>query len=324
MISFVMKMPTFANIYDSTGMSRREQHNVLKLLLGALLLLIGTYPVGSQAETLLVGISPAVPSPYIQQEPEPERPGFRKKHKAEEKPKLPGRVQVWSDAVALLGKQAGLTLESDLPQSQLLFERKLANGEYDFAYISPMQFISAREIPGYTAIAKRKAEPLRSVIVVKKFSEFKTFAMLRDLKIAFSHPLDYTGSIMPRDSLQRANFAVQKSFLPDQQQVLNAVLENQVDAGAIGSETWEAADPELKRNLRIIWDSPGYTPFAMVAHPRLPFYSTTRMQRALVGMIKHDDAKKLLELMHVRNGFESAVDTDWHDAQNIDLDKLNQ
>ena len=325
----MMKMPTFAPVHDFTILSPSSQPRKRYVLLSAIFLLISAHSVPALAETgkLVVGISPAVPAPYLHQEAEPETPGFRKKHKPEaspSKPRLPGRVQVWSDAVTHLGEKSGLAMDADLPQSQLVFERKLANGLYDFAYISPMQFISAREFPGYTAIAKRKAEPLRSAIVVKKFSPFKTFAELRDLRVGFSHPLDYTGSIIPRDSLQRANFSVQGSFLPDQQQVLNAVLTGKIDAGAIGSETWDATGPEYSQNLRIIWDSPGYTPFAFVAHPRLPFYSTTKMQRALVGMIKHEDGQALLEFMHVRNGFESATNSDWHDAQNIDLDKLNQ
>lgn len=325
----MMKMPTFAPVHDSRMLPSPSQPRKRHILLNVILLLTGLHSSPTLAENgkLLVGISPAVPAPFMHQEPVQETPGFRKKHKPEEtpnRPKLPGRVQVWSDAVAHLGEKAGLDMEADLPQSQLVFERKLANGQYDFAYISPMQFISAREFPGYTAIAKRKAEPLRSVIVVKKFSPFKTFAELRDLKIGFSHPLDYTGSIIPRDSLQRANFSVQGSFLPNQQQVLNAVLTGKIDAGAVGSEAWDATGPEFSQSLRVIWDSPGYTPFAFVAHPRLPFYSTTKMQRALVGMIKHEDGQALLEFMHVRNGFESATNSDWHDAQNIDLDKLNQ
>lgn len=325
----MMKMPTFAPVHDFTMLTLPDQHRKPKILPTLILLLAGVLTEAAQAEndTLLVGISPAVPAPYVRQEPIPETPGFRKKHKTEDAantPRLPGRVQVWSDAVDHLSKKSGLAMDADLPQSQLVFERKLANGQYDFAYISPMQFISAREFPGYTAIAKRKAEPLRSVIVVKKFSPFKTFAELRDLRIGFSHPLDYTGSIIPRDSLQRANFSVQGSFLPDQQQVLNAVLTSKIDAGAVGSETWDATGPEFSQNLRIIWDSPGYTPFAFVAHPRLPFYSNTKLQRALVGMIKHEDGQALLEFMHVHNGFESATNSDWHDAQNIDLDKLNQ
>lgn len=324
-------MSSFAVVHGAFTHSAQNRFKAFfgKTWLGLALVLSCLLAVPARAETdkLLVGIAPAVPSPYIRQDQPQEMPGFRKKNKVDDTGtlrKAPGKVHIWSEAVKYLGAKSGLPLEVDLPQSQLVFERKLAHGLYDFAYITPLQFVSFRDFPGYTAIAKRKAEPLRSVVLVKKFSEFKTFAELRDLNIGFSHPLDYTGSIIPRDSLQRANFPVQGSFFPGPKDVLRAVLDGRVDAGAVGSEIWDAAGPEITHNMRVIWDSPGYTPFAMVAHPRLPFHSTIKMQRALVGMIKHDDGAALLDFMQVRNGFESATDGDWHDAKNIDLTRLNQ
>jgi phosphonate transport system substrate-binding protein len=277
---------------------------------------------------LIIGIAPAIPEPYLIEEPEPELQKFQKRRElpssAPSTLQLPTKMQAWTEASQHLARLSGLPLAIELPKTQLVFERKLAKGLYDFAYVTPMQLINFGRFPGYTVLAKRKAQPLRSVIVVKKFSDYKTFALLRDKSVAMGNPLDYGGSIIPRDALKRANFAIRPVFFASQDKALDALFADQAEAAAIGSDTYDATPSEIKGQLRVVWDSPGYTPYAFVVHPRIDSYSNLRLQRALVAMIKHVEARQLLDYIHVRNGFEAATDADWHDARNIDLEEMNR
>ncbi len=286
-------------------------------------------PLGlAQPGALLIGVTPELPDPYVVQAPEPELNKFQKRKDTKEADAtlrtLPSKQQVWQEAVALLAKQSGLKLKLELPKSQLEFERKLAKGDYDFAYISPLQLVNFGQFPGYTAIAKRKAEPLRTVVLVKKFSDYSTFALMRDKPIAMGHPLDYASSVITRDALMRANFNIQPVFFANDQQAIQALFKDQAEGVAISGSTYDAASGELKGRTRVVWDSPGYTPWAFVVHPRIDSYTNLRMQRTLVAMIKYPQTTEMLNYMQVSNGFEAATDADWHDARNINIEALNQ
>jgi phosphonate transport system substrate-binding protein len=124
--------------------------------------------------------------------------------------------------------------------------------------------------------------------------------------------------------LQRANFSIQPVYFSTQQKALDALFSDKAEAAALSDDTYNAAPAEIKGKLRVVWDSPGYTPYAFVVHPRIDSYSNLRVQRALVAMTKHPEGQRLLNFIHVKNGFETATDVDWHDVRNIDVEALNR
>jgi ABC-type phosphate/phosphonate transport system substrate-binding protein len=317
--------------------ARKRQINIVRLyarIFTALTpLILCTFASFSMAsKTLVVGVAPSYPEPvpqFIIPPPEIKEKKLKTAHAPETpKPtlpeeKVPGKNEIWQQVFAFISEETKLNLVFEPASSQLDFELKLAKSHYDLAYVTPMQFEAFRTNPGYQAQIKRKAQPIRSIIFVKKNSRIKTFADLRDAIIAFPNPLNFESSIVPRESLKRLKFNIVPQFLESESAVYQQVIHERLKAGAGTHENFRAQPVEIQNSLRVIWDSPGFSPHALVAHPRVDFFSLVKLKRAFVDMIKNEEAKKLLPYIFVDNGFEVAKDSDWDEIKLIDLNELN-
>lgn len=267
------------------------------------------------SDTYIVSIAPSLPEPLLHPNEET--------NTTTQLTFLPSKEEAWLAVFNYLGEQAGIDFKFEPARSQLSFELKLAKGYYDFAYTNPLQFVAFNEFPGYKAVSKRKAQPIRGMIFVKKKGPISSLTELRDASIAFDGLLNFPASVVLRESLARLNVNINPKFLASQKQVYSEVSSGDAIAGGGTYESFESQPIETRRKLRIIWDSPGYTPYAFSAHPRVPFFTIIRLQRAMVSLIKQEEGKALLHDIFVNNGFEVARDSDWDDARLIDLETLN-
>jgi len=282
------------------------------------------------AAPYLIGIAPSLPEPIAELEETNDKKQRRKYKKTlitdtptKQTERLPTKEQAWQKVFDHIAKEASLDLKFEPTSSQLQFELNLAKGYYDLAYINPLQFNAFRDFPGYQAQVKRKSQPSRGMVFVKKIGAISTLTDLREATIAFPDPLNFSGSVITRESLQRLNFHIIPQFLSSQSLVYTEVMKGQYIAGSGTKATFHAQAPEIKNNLKIIWESPGFSPYAFVAHPRVDFFSLTKLKRAFVRMVKNEESKALLKHIFVDNGFEVARDSDWDEIKSIDLNRLN-
>jgi len=305
--------------------------HALKLSLLCTLIGIVGYSIPATAEPFIVGVAPSIPSPLPQINKEPY--GTLKKRIARKDAStvsktapseiVPSKTQAWQAVFDYLSNKTGLELTFEPTNSQLDFELKLAKGYYDLAYINPLQFAAFHDYPGYKAIAKRKAQPLRGMIFVKRHGAITTLSQLRAATIAFPGLLNFPASVVPRESLQRLNVDINPRFLSSEKKVFHEVAKGNFIAGAGTQAGFQAQSQGIQNALHAIWKSPGFTPHAFVAHPRIPFFSINKLQRAMIKMNKRDKGKALLPYIFVENGFEVARDSDWDEINLIDLNTLN-
>ncbi|KZY36998.1 hypothetical protein A3741_08730 [Oleiphilus sp. HI0069] len=288
------------------------------------------------AKPLIVGVAPSFPKPVAELEAL-EKQIVKKKSKFAVKQKkldqqlsyatssssLPTKTVAWQNVISFLEQASGIELKYEAASSQLDFELKLAKGHYDLAYTTPLQFHAFKEFPGYQAQVKRKSQPIRGLIFVKKTGPIKTLAELRNATIAFPGLLDFAASVVPRESLNKLNFDIIPQFLSSQSEVYKGVANGDYIAGGGTDESFRALPPEIRSRLRMLWDSPGFSPYPLIAHPRVDFFSLTKLKRAFVNMIKDDEGEKLLKYIFVENGFEVAKNSDWDEIGLIDLHILN-
>lgn len=235
----------------------------------------------------------------------------------------PKKQDVWLAFTKLLERTTALDIELDFPESQLAFERGLANGSYDFAYMTPLQFIASTESQNYRALVKRKAQPLRSLILVKKEDEARTLRDIENDVTGFSSLLNYTSSIIPRHSLRRLGIELPMSVFSTEEALFQALTANKVRAISVAEASYYDLPPDRQEQHKILWETPGFAPFVFAAHPRLPFFSINKLQRAMVNLNRGGKNQELFALLRANNGFEVARNSDWIDAQSIDLRSLN-
>lgn len=286
----------------------------------------------SCAETLTIAISPAVPKPHARYEqvPNPDATKFDAiKNKQQHIMVLasddtPTRSAAWQAFVDLLSETSGVTLKMVPFASRLDFEIGMSKGAFDLAYLDPLQFLQFKAHPGYNALVKRRAQPLQALIVTTQNSPAASIKDLTNRTIGFPGLLHYDASVIARESLKRLQIDHSAHFMPSSQAVFEAVLAGEVPAGATRIEDLRAQPLDTQQKLRILWETPGYTPYALAAHPRVAFFTINRLQRALVRLDKSERGRDVLQHIFVANGFETASNGDWHDAASIDPTILHQ
>ena len=65
------------------------------------------------------------------------------------------------------GELAGVELKFATARDIPTFEKRLAAGEYDVAYMNPYHFTLVNQTPGYTAIAHAKDKKITGILVTK-------------------------------------------------------------------------------------------------------------------------------------------------------------
>ncbi len=284
------------------------------------------------AQTLTIAITPAVPQPHARYEkiPNPDATKFDAiKNKQQHimvlaSKNTPSRSEAWQAVIKLLSETSGVELQMVPFVSRLEFELAMSKGSYDLAYLDPLQFHQFKTHPGYNALVKRRAQPLQALIVTPQTTPVTSIKDLAGQSIAYPGLLNYDASVIARESLRRLQIDHIPRFYPSSEAVFKAVLAGDVAAGATRIEDLKGQDLDIQQKLHILWDTPGYTPYALAAHPRVSFFTINRLQRALVRLDKTERGRELLSHIFVENGFETASNGDWHDAAAIDPKSLRQ
>jgi phosphonate transport system substrate-binding protein len=230
-------------------------------------------------------------------------------------------ARLWAPLLAYLGNKAGMELKfrtaPDIPE----FERRVAEGEYDFAYMNPYHYTVFSQVPGYRAFAKAKGQLLKGILVVRADSEIHDPRELEGATLVFPAPAAFAASVLPRAYLAQEGIAFTPKFVSSHDSVYLAVAKGLYPAGGGVVRTLDGLEPELKAQLRILWTTKGYTPHAFAAHPRLPPEAVQRLVRAMQGASEDEEGRELLAALNMQ-GFEQAEDSDWDDVRALGIDLL--
>lgn len=109
----------------------------------------------------------------------------------------------WSPFLAWLSARSGVELRfvtaPDIPS----FEKRLAKGEYDLAYMNPYHYTVFHKKPGYESLAKEKSRMLKGILVIRKDSPIKNLKELNGATLVFPAPAAFAASILPRAALRK-------------------------------------------------------------------------------------------------------------------------
>ncbi|MBI4741666.1 MAG: phosphate/phosphite/phosphonate ABC transporter substrate-binding protein [Betaproteobacteria bacterium] len=232
-------------------------------------------------------------------------------------------ASAWSPILDFLGKKSGVTLRFATAKDIPTFERRLADGEYDIAYMNPYHYTVFHRAPGYRAFAREKDKKLKGIIVVRKDSPYTDITHLRDGFIAFPGPAAFAATLLPQAELERMRIPVNTKYVSSHDSVYLSVARGLFAAGGGIPRTFENLDPALRDQLRVLWSTPGYTPHAVAAHPRVPGETVERLRAAMAEMADAPQGAALLEAIGFR-GLVPALDTDYDDIRRLGIKLLDR
>ncbi len=233
-------------------------------------------------------------------------------------------ARLWTPVLNYITENSGVTLRFKTAKNIPEFEKRLSAGEYDFAYMNPYHFTVFNKAPGYQAVAVRKNQPIKGIMVVPKDSPLTSIDELANQTLAFPSPAAFAASVLPRAQLSRDKIPFSSKYVSSHDSVYLNVAKGILPAGGGVKRTFNNTSPKVREQLKVLWTSEAYTPHAIAAHPNIDKETLAKVQQVLVAMVEHEQGKKLLSSLKIKQGLLAADDSDWDDVRGLGLELLNQ
>ncbi|MES9905300.1 MAG: phosphate/phosphite/phosphonate ABC transporter substrate-binding protein [Sedimenticola sp.] len=230
-------------------------------------------------------------------------------------------ARLWTPIFKYIGQHTDLKIRFSTAPDIPTFEKRLAAGEYDLAYMNPYHYTVFHEAPGYQALAKARDKQIKGIMVVHKESRISDLMALNNNNLAFPSPAAFAASILPRAHLSGLGISYTPKYVSSHDSVYRTVAKGIYPAGGGVMRTFKNVAPKVREQLKILWITEGYTPHAITFHPRVKSTDAVKIQQALITMEQNDKGKALLESIKIK-GFEAAADSDWDDVRSLNIDLL--
>ena len=132
-------------------------------------------------------------------------------------------AEEWGPLLAEVGRRAGVTLVFRTAPGIPVFEERLAQGDYDLAYMNPYHYVVFHKANGYQAFAREQNRKIRGILVVKKASSYHQLADLKGRTVVFPAPAAFAASILPQAEFGRLHIPVEAKFVASHDSVYRAV-----------------------------------------------------------------------------------------------------
>lgn len=230
-------------------------------------------------------------------------------------------ARVWIPVLGALSERAGLSLRFATAPDIPAFEKRLAAGAYDVAYMNPYHYSVFAQKPGYVAFAKEKGRRLRGLVVVRKDSAIKDMKELAGQQIAFPAPAAFAATVLVRAEFERMGVPITPVFVKSHESVYLNVAQRQIEAGGGIVRTLQTMDAPVRDELRVLWQTKDYTPHAFAAHPRVPAADLQALRAAMSTADSDPKMRSVLEGIGFK-GFDAAQDAEWNDVRALGISTL--
>ena len=227
-------------------------------------------------------------------------------------------ARLWTPICNYLSQQTGYRYVFKTAKDIPTFEKRLAAGEYDLAYMNPYHYTEFSIDPGYRAFARETNKRIQGIVVVKKDSAIQSIVELSGKTLAFPAPAAFAASVLPRAYFRTKQIEISPRYVSSHDSVYLTVSKNLYPAGGGIQRTFNNMSEAIRKQLRILWKTPGYTPHAFAAHPRLPEAVVKATADALIAMSTDEQGDKLLKNLNF-NPIGPASDEDWDDVRGLGI-----
>ncbi|WP_299791103.1 phosphate/phosphite/phosphonate ABC transporter substrate-binding protein [uncultured Shewanella sp.] len=227
-------------------------------------------------------------------------------------------ARLWSPVLSELSQNTNIQVRFATAPDIPTFERRLASGEYDVAYMNPYHYTVFSKNPGYRALVKQKDKKIKGIVVVRHDSPIQSLDELSGKIVAFPAPAAFAASVLPRANLKLRGLENENRYVGSHDSVYLAVAQGLADAGGGVKRTFKTMDMATTSQLRVLWVTPGYTPHAIAVHPRVPAEIVDELRQGFVELSSSPQGREVLNTLGL-NSFEAAKNSDWDDVRALGL-----
>ena len=230
-------------------------------------------------------------------------------------------AQLWTPVLQILSQQTGMDIRFATAKDIPTFEKRLAAGEYDFAYMNPYHFTVFNNAPGYVAMAHQSDKRIKGIVVVRKDSDIQNLEELDGKTMAFPSPAAFAATILPIANIEKRGMHIEPRYVSSHDSVYMAVSRGLLPAGGGIVRTFKNTNPAVRDSLKILWTSEGYTPHAFAAHPDVAAGDRETLANALAGFKDTEEGARLLAELGFA-GIQLADDASWDDVRDLNIRNL--
>ena len=189
---------------------------------------------------------------------------------------------VWTPLLQQLGQVSKQCFVLRVAPTIPTFEAELRSGRADCVYMNPYHAVLAQRWRGYIPLVRDGSKPLRGLLVVRKDSPIKTIRELNGQAVAFPSPNAFAATLLPRVLLARQGITIQPVFENTHSNVYRSVALGMLPAGGGINNTLRRERPELREELRVLWQTP---PFPSHPFACLPSLAQARREALQAGFL---------------------------------------
>ena len=225
----------------------------------------------------------------------------------------------WLPLLKFISENTGVELKFATAPDIPTFEKRLAQGDYDIAYMNPYHYVVLSENNGFNALVHERDKAIKGIIVAVKASKLNQLDDLSNQTIAFPAPAAFAATLIPKAILTQKNINFESKFVDSHDEVYRNIAAGRFVAGGGIMQTFNALPDYFRKQLKIIWISQGYTPHAIATHPRVNDDVRKKLLAGFLAVEKSDRSAELLSPLLMK-GFIAARDEYWDDVRGLNID----
>jgi len=201
----------------------------------------------------------------------------------------------WSPLLQRIGQDAGLCFELRVSASIPEFEQRFLKGESDFTFLNPYHAVLAYQKKKYQPLLADAQDLLTGILVVRSDNLIKNLNDLKGKNVSFPAPNSFAASLLIRAELAKQKIDVNPVFVKTHSNVYRSVINKDALAGGGVNNTLDNEAPEVRQQLRVLYETPAYTPHPIATHPSVASDVRERFLKAMVKLSQDEDGQKLLD-----------------------------
>ena len=201
----------------------------------------------------------------------------------------------WSPLLQRIGQDAGLCFELRVSASIPEFEQRFLKGESDFTFLNPYHAVLAYQKKKYQPLLADGQDLLTGILVVRSDNPIKNLNDLKGKNVSFPAPNSFAASLLIRAELAKQKIEVNPVFVKTHSNVYRSVISKDALAGGGVNNTLDNEAPEVRQQLRVLYETSAYTPHPIATHPSIAAEVRDRFFNAMVKLTQDDEGQKLLD-----------------------------
>jgi len=201
----------------------------------------------------------------------------------------------WSPLLQRIGQDAGLCFDLRVSASIPEFEQKFLKGESDFVFLNPYHAVLAYQKKKYQPLLADAQDLLTGILVVRSDNPIKNLHDLKGKNITFPAPNSFAASLLIRAELAKQKIDINSVFVKTHSNVYRSVINKDALAGGGVNNTLDNEAHEVRQQLRVLYETPAYTPHPVATHPTVTSEVRDRFFKAMVKLAQDEEGQKLLD-----------------------------